>query len=293
MLINKRIIVGAIAVYLILPVIVPVVSTENEIKYIPSLIYDADSMEYWAVLVGIGDYPGVTSDLPYSINEIMSFKDTLLDGGNWNESNIHVLTDNDATKANIFNELEWLNSNADKNDISIFYYAGHGVQSSNNEYLAVYDELISDEELDEELDNFESRITVILDACHSGGFIEEVGKRGRVILTACRKDEETYQVFELRSGIFGYFINISLEKLTKTAETTFLFTWFFSVYYSKQLSQYYEGDYTIHPRMYDGCLGMTRIIDHHQYVQTFLYKMFPSIIENSNVNNINNRTWKM
>jgi hypothetical protein len=28
---------------------------------------------YWAVLIGLNDYPGYANDLPYSINEITSF----------------------------------------------------------------------------------------------------------------------------------------------------------------------------------------------------------------------------
>ena len=243
--------------------------------------------DYWAVLIGLGNYPG-PYDLPYSVNEILSFEDTLLHGGNWNKTHIQVLTNDQANKSAIFDAISWLGSNADKDDMSLFYFAGHGHRTSNNEYLSAYDESISDDELNEKLDEIESQVVVILDSCFSGGFIEEVGKRGRVVLTACKKDEETYQVHNLSSGIFGYFLNASLEYLTKNVETTFLFTWLFSVHYSNHLSKESNGDYTIHPQMYDGNLKMTRIINRHHYMHKFLYELFTTPIKHDNVN-----IWKM
>jgi len=247
-----------------------------------------DNREYWAVIIGIGDYPGENLDLPYSVNEIISFKNTLLNGGNWKESNINVLVDSQANRPGIFDAISWLESNADGNDVSIIYYAGHGGQSPSNEYLMVYNGSISDEELDEKLDDVEGRVVIILDACHSGGFIEEIGERNRVVLTSCKKDNLTYQYSKLESGIFGYFINISLEKYTKAAEGTFVFTYISCVYYTKKLSEKYGEDYTIYPCFYDGTLGRTKIINHHSYVKTFLYDLLSMSINNDNL-----EIWKM
>jgi hypothetical protein len=236
--------------------------------------------EYWAVLVGINNYPGSSGDLPYSINEILSFKTTLLAGGNWEESHIRVVTDEDATRDGIFDALQWLASNEDTNDVSVFFYAGHGGQGSSNEYLSVYDSTIYDYELDEQLDDLEGCIVVILDCCHAGGFIEDIGERGRVVLSACRKDNLTFQYSGLKSGIFGYFINVSLQKYTKFAEGTFLVAFVASYLYSKKLSEDYAGDYTIIPRIYDGCFGRVRLINRHSYSSVSFHELF--LIPNSN-----------
>ena len=209
--------------------------------------------------MGIRDYPS-GSDLYYSLNEIKSFKNTLLMGDNWNESNIILLTDEDATKNNIFDSFDWLESNSDYNDLSIFYFVGHGGRSLDNEYIVAYDETIYDEELDEHLDGINGDQVVIIDSCYSGGFIKELRQRGRIVLTACKKDELTYQVKNLSSGIFGFFLNVSLEMLSKNIETAFRLTWLFSLIYSKKLSNQFDGDYTIHPQMYDGIFGKTKII---------------------------------
>lgn len=244
--------------------------------------------DYWAVLIGINDYPGSSGDLPFSVNEILSFRNTLLDGGNWLDSHIRVLTDNDATIDGISDALKWLDENEGENDISIFYYAGHGSRNSSNERLQVYDGYISDGDLDAKLDDMEGQMVIILDSCFSGGFIEEVGEKGRVVLTACQKDDVTYQDYELKNGIFGYFVNFSLKKITKGAEGTFLVAYIGSVIYSKRLSQEYGVDLTIYPCIYDGIFGRTKIIEHHSYVNTFLSGLFPMPSRNDRL-----RIWKM
>ena len=234
------------------------------------------SREYWAVLVGINNYPGWSSDLPWSVNEIKSFKKTLLNGGNWEESHIVTLFDENATSENIFAALEWLSSMEDKNDVSVFYFAGHGSKTMDGERISVYNNVIYDKELDEKLSNLDGRIVVILDSCFSGGFIEELGKKNRIVMTACGKNEPTYQVDELESGIFGYFVNKCLSGFTKTAEATFAFSCFLSIYYSKQLSEKFNQDYTIHPCLYDGCKGFVKIINHHTFSPSPTPRLSPS-----------------
>ena len=241
-----------------------------------SLNNSSEETEYWAVLVGINDYPGQSKDLPYSINEISSFKNALLHGETWQPSHIQMLSDKNASREGIFDALEWLDEQEDENDVSVFYYVGHGSQDYNgNESLSVYDSKISDKELDEQFDNLEGRVVIILDCCYSGGFIEELGQRKRVILTACSKDEKAYQVHELKSGIFGYFVNICLEKLTKTAEATFLCSWICTIYYTKKLSEEYNEDYTMHPKIYDGCFGPVKIIKRNSLTPVSLQQLLP------------------
>jgi hypothetical protein len=110
----------------------------------------------------------------------------------------------------------------------------------------------------------------MIDSCYSGGFTEELRERGRVVLTACKKTEKTYQVEELNSGIFCYFVNLSLGWFTKSAEATYFLTWFLSVSYSQKLSKEYEKDYVVHPMFYDGTLGNTKLINHHPFLDPWL-----------------------
>ena len=226
---------------------------------------------YWAVLIGINDYPGTTNDLPYSVNEITSFQNTLLHTRNWKQSNIKILTDTNATNSSLINAITWLDENEDSNDVSLIYFAGHGSRNAEGqEYIMLYDAKITDKELDTQLDNLEGKIIVILDSCKSGGFIEELRQNKRVILTACSKNELTYQDDNLQSGIFGYFLNRTLDKLAKSAETAFLFTNPLCVSYSEKLSEIYHGNYTFHPAKYDGTIGLTKIITWRKFLPSSL-----------------------
>ncbi len=217
--------------------------------------------EYWAVLAAISDYNGVP--LPYSINEVNNFKGTLLAGGNWDRDHIKMVLGSNATKNGIYDALNWLADNADDNDISIFYFVGHGGRNLTNEYIMAYDRSIYDLELSQYISNIPGVVVVIIDTCYSGGFIKELRGFNRIILTACQKDEVTYQVRELKSGIFGYFLNMSLGRFTKTAESSFILTKFFSIYYSAMLGN--NSEYIVHPMFYDGTLGLTKIVSHHTY----------------------------
>ena len=284
-----------ISIFLIFGILT-IIITPNSIALIGTNIKELDRStldifdikEYRAILIGIKDYPGDSNDLPYSINEILKFKETLLNGGNWDNQNIKILIDSQATKANIYDAIDWMRLNSDINDVSIIYYAGHGGKTNTNEYLITYNSSISDVELDEELNDVKGELVLIIDSCYSGGFIEELGQRGRTILTACKKDELTYQVRDLNSGIFGYFLNVSLEKITKSAENTFLLTWFLSVSYSNKLSQEFNANYTIHPMIYDGTLGKIKLINHHSYNFNVLINLI-----NKNVRKNNFNIWRM
>lgn len=224
--------------------------------------------EYWAVLVGIGDYPhGIPGDgdLPYSVNEVESLKEVLLHSRCWQEDHIYTLYDNNATRENMLDLFALLGTQLNDNDIFFFYFAGHGRQFQNQEFLKLHDELISDSELACQLENISSTTIIVIDACYSGGFIQELQKKDRIIVTACGKDEQTYQVADLKSGIFGYFFIQSLRALTKRVEPTFMLTKFFSEYYSMKLSQQSNNNYVIHPMISDGNIKLTKLISKHAY----------------------------
>jgi len=222
---------------------------------------------YWAVLIGLNNYPGTENDLPFSVTEITSFQNTLLGTKNWKQSNIKIITDNNATNASLITAIQWLDEHEDSNDVSLFYFAGHGsCNIEGHEYIRLFDAKITDIELDQQLDNLEGQVIVILDSCKSGGFIEELHQNNRIILTACGKDELAYQDFNLQNGIFGYFLNISLAKFAKSAELAFLFTYPLCVYYSKKISEQYNTDYTFHPVKDDNTIGLSKIITWRKFL---------------------------
>jgi hypothetical protein len=128
-----------------------------------------------------------------------------------------------------------------------------------------------------------------LDSCFSGGFIEELKDSKRVVLTACEKDEETYQDSNLHSGFFGYFLNLSLSCVTKTAEMTFVLAYPLIVSYSKKVSEEYGKNYTVNPKMYDGSIRFTKIINTH--FRLWFPQFFEAITKIQS--HLALKTWKM
>lgn len=239
---------------------------------------------YRAVFVGIGFSQG----LPYSINQIYGLRTTLLNGGNWDESNIQILTESQATEQRIQQSINWLEESADDNDVSLFYFIGHGGSNETNQYLVTEEGLIYDTELNTYLLNVSGSVVVILDSCKSGGFIDDLKQPNRVVITASNGRNSTFQVNELKAPMFSYFLNLSLSWLTKNIELTFLFTRIFTSYYGNKISEEYGEDYHIYPQMYDGSISPTRIIRKHAYVKqlTSLFKILTST-------NMQLKVWEM
>ena len=244
-----------------------------------------NAVTYRAVLVAIG----FSQALPYSIKQLYGFQTMLLHGGNWKESNIVTLVENQATKVKIRAAIQSLAASADDNDLSLFYFIGHGSGDDTSHCILCYgDTYIYDVELNQYLSNVSGSLIVIVDACKSGGFIEELAHENRVVLTACAKDEAAYQVADLESGLFGFFLNMSFSWMTKNVEPSFFWANVFSTYYSNKLAEQYGEEYRIHPQISDGSQGMTRLIFKHSYVRS-IYQMMQAFLHES----ANNRLWRL
>jgi hypothetical protein len=135
-----------------------------------------------ALLVGINAYP--SQPLRGCVNDVANVRQTLmslygLDG----TEDIKVITDTNATRKNIVAGLEWLvTSEGEK----LFHYSGHGAQLPSQkepdgvaECLCPVDfDWTEDRALtDKFLQSFlaESRTTIVLDSCFSGGMDRALG----------------------------------------------------------------------------------------------------------------------
>ena len=143
-----------------------------------------DPVVYRAFLVGANGTAFFDSVAPYnSVHHLYS----ILDHSNFYCSISHndIITGSDATKENI---LQGINSHfygADNNDISCFYFAGHGARSGNISYLCPYDfdgytsTAISISELETYLNNAPGIKVVFLDCCAAGGFINKANSENK------------------------------------------------------------------------------------------------------------------
>ncbi|HWR27364.1 MAG TPA: carboxypeptidase regulatory-like domain-containing protein [Candidatus Thermoplasmatota archaeon] len=149
----------------------------------------ADDTEYWALLVGAGDYAeNPMEDRPDMILEVNDFYAHLLHSDWWPADHIKVLTGEDATVVNIIAGLRWLDRMEDSNDISLVYLSTHGFPlgfdippkdeaDGTDEALVTYwgfsfpSLVIWDDELNVLLNRLESKgVCLIVDSCYAGGF---------------------------------------------------------------------------------------------------------------------------
>jgi len=138
---------------------------------------------YRALCVGVGDYINYGSDgdllaPPYDVDRIHQILQQCKFGTlNTTFSNISYLKDWQATKSNILQSISPTFSGADNNDISYFYFSGHGSLVGNTSYIcpadmtSFTDSAISVDELENALSSIPGNKVVFIDACHSGGFI--------------------------------------------------------------------------------------------------------------------------
>jgi len=143
---------------------------------------------YRALCIGVGDYmyfPDSYGNIdlpgpPYDVNRIRYTLDKCRFGpSNTPFSEIGYITDQSATKSNILQGIASIFSEADYNDVSYFYFSGHGIWVNNISYLCPTEmnyfspmsTYISVDELETALSTIPGTKVVFLDSCHSGGFI--------------------------------------------------------------------------------------------------------------------------
>lgn len=203
-------------------------SDSENIDEVPSAGYRLD--DAYALVIGIGRYKtrGI-KQLPYAKKDAQTIREYLANIGGIPRSNIHVLTDEDATLAGIKKEIGWLRKNAKERSKVFIYYSGHGVSDNNHlPYLLPYDgETPSIEDtgyglsqLKSEVNKFKTKnILVALDACYTGEGRSETmeGKRGvawadddttateATIINSSKQKESSWDYDEKQHGLFTYY----------------------------------------------------------------------------------------
>jgi hypothetical protein len=166
--------------------------------------------ECWAVIVGVSDYQYI-NDLHYCDDDALELTAAFLPV--WGVGHIKCLVDSQATKANILDAIDWLADNADADDTVLFSFSGHGDNYLNG-YFYTYNSLttsytndISSSELASAFRQVHAgKTAIILDICYAGTFQNNLANNGRVIMMACRSNEESEESRILSNGVFTYYI---------------------------------------------------------------------------------------
>jgi len=177
----------------------------------------SNDVEYYALIIGVEKFEGIELPGPYIDDSAIDMYEKLLSSNNWNEENIKLLLNENATKAGIQDAITlWLDDKETENDVVLYYFTGHSWKTpfpdrfKGHTYTYPYDYLndnkITDVELGSWFDELESEhISIILDTCYSGR-MTALNKDGRTVLAAggkflfCPVDGDD----SLESGIFTY-----------------------------------------------------------------------------------------
>ena len=88
--------------------------------------------EKWALLVGISSFQDPSLNLKYAAKDATDFSNFLIKEANFKPDHVKLLTDADATRANIISLLgdKWLKRVAQKDDLVVIYISSHGTQAA-------------------------------------------------------------------------------------------------------------------------------------------------------------------
>lgn len=135
-----------------------------------------------ALLVGINEYR--EAPLRGCVNDVKDMQSVLCDLYQFQNENLRVLTDKEATRQGIIEGLKWLAEGGGEEAVRVFHYAGHGhyvpdeeggdEPDGADEALVPYDcaknGFLIDDHLKQLYDAFprNGNLTLIMDCCHSG-----------------------------------------------------------------------------------------------------------------------------
>jgi hypothetical protein len=145
-----------------------------------------------ALVVGVGEFANLprTSWLRYTVRDAEAFARylTAKDGGNFPRSNVTLLTDAAATRANIESAMDRIAARVRPGDTVVVYFSSHGspLNDRANMNIITYDTQakprervfltsLSDDRLADFIERMrEAHVLVILDTCYSGKAYEKV-----------------------------------------------------------------------------------------------------------------------
>lgn len=215
-----------------------------------NVIYDGEDalIDLFVFAIGINKYKNPKYKLNYAKNDAKTYMKTLISGADtiFNDIESFFISDEEANKQTIREQFGKITAQAGPEDVFVFYYAGHGVMSMEEEgrpsdfFMVTHDitnlygdnALLFDKAVSaRELMEFSRQIAAekqlfIIDACQSGGAINTIARRGvgrekaiaqlarstgTFFLTASQDIQYANESGNLKHGLFTYAILEALE----------------------------------------------------------------------------------
>ena len=184
----------------------------------PDAAPSPSTAQTYGIFVGVSDYDDRLSYLPYTADDPRRILDGLVERVGMPADNAVVLTDEEATLANVREAFEAMRDRVGPRDTFVFFFSGHGDRVEQptgsrpegsdldglDETIELVDGALRDNDLNDLLKGIDSGlILVVLDSCFSGGFSKDViSAPGRIGFFSSEEDVTSLVANKFAAG--GY-----------------------------------------------------------------------------------------
>lgn len=157
--------------------------------------------DVYLVSVGISDYPGIRNDLSLPAKDATDIADLYRTN---TKSHVILIKNSDATKDKIIEQMNSLFSRAQKDDIIVLFFSGHGAPGA----FCAYDGNMEYDQIRKAMAKSESKNKMIFaDACFSGKIRQEGHSRpdrnlNVMLFLSSRSDEYSIENPSMKNGFF-------------------------------------------------------------------------------------------
>ena len=174
-----------------------------------------------ALLVGVSDYGGRTSNLPNTDDDATELYAGLREAGLLHPASV-ALTNAQATRKGVSDAFRRIAAAAGPDDLFLFLFSGHGDQidvgvsaaelDGRAETIELYDAAIRDSELAPLFADVRARMSLlVIDACYAGGFRSLIDRPNVVGMFSSEEDLTSLVASRFRAGGFlSYFLRAGL-----------------------------------------------------------------------------------
>ena len=153
------------------------------IRLIRENVSETDLPRLFAVVIGVGDYKDEKLlPLKMTVKDANDFAHVLRSkkGHPFTDVEVKLLCDQEATRGDIFEAMEWMGQEARPNDLCMFFFAGHGYRDERDRFFFMpygantkrtY-ECFSATDFKDAAEKINSKFVVFADACYSAGLLE-------------------------------------------------------------------------------------------------------------------------
>jgi hypothetical protein len=143
----------------------------------------------YILAVGVAQYRNPSWNLTYAAKDARDFVEAMRsqEGSLYDRIEVRLLTDQQATKDNILDGLEWIQSQTTSRDVAMVFFAGHGVNDNLNRYFFCSHNFeeeslmrtgVAYSDFKSAVETIAGKALFFVDTCHAGNVIRSKSRGG-------------------------------------------------------------------------------------------------------------------